>query len=115
MTLLARSSSLLRFLPRSPCCESVRWNSNRASISRINRTIYPRLYPVTVVNPDGSSFRIRFKEPRRIITLPIDIESLSPEERQQQLMKRKPKQVIKVVEDFEDDYDIERYSHLWKK
>ena len=49
------------------------------------------------------------------LQLPVDIESLSPEERQRHLIKRKPKQVVQIVDDFEDDYDIERYSHLWKK
>lgn len=101
---------LSSLLLKTISCNCVRWNSNRASIGRINRTIYTRLYPVTVVRPDGSSFRIRFKEPRRIITLPVDIESLSPEERQRHLLKRKPKQVLQVVEDFEDDFDIERGS-----
>lgn len=66
---LCRSSMLSSLLLKTISCNCVRWNSNRASIGRINRTIYTRLYPVTVVRPDGSSFRIRFKEPRRIITV----------------------------------------------
>lgn len=73
------------------------------------------MYPVTLVHPDGSTIVIRYKEPRRIITLPIDIETLTPEQKKLQLQKRKPKRIIKVVEDFEDDFDIGRYSHLWKK
>ncbi|CAI9725479.1 Hypothetical predicted protein [Octopus vulgaris] len=93
----------------------VRWNSNRTSMCKINRSIYKRMYPVTLVQPDGSTIVIRYKEPRRIITLPIDIETLTPEQKKLQLQKRKPKRIIQVVEDFEDDFDIGRYRHLWKK
>lgn len=50
-----------------PFVTPVRFNSNRASICRINRLQYLRHYPTTVVNPDGSTYTIRYKEPRQII------------------------------------------------
>ncbi|XP_029639316.1 39S ribosomal protein L55, mitochondrial isoform X2 [Octopus sinensis] len=106
------SPSLLGSIYGRTC---VRWNSNRTSMCKINRSIYKRMYPVTLVQPDGSTIVIRYKEPRRIITLPIDIETLTPEQKKLQLQKRKPKRIIQVVEDFEDDFDIGRYRHLWKK
>jgi len=42
-------------------------NSNTASITKVHRKMYARLYPTTVVLPDGSSFNIRYYEPRKII------------------------------------------------
>ncbi|GAB1607346.1 39S ribosomal protein L55, mitochondrial-like isoform X2 [Argonauta hians] len=111
MTLLLRPSLLGSIFGKV----GVRWGSNRSSICKINRSIYKRMYPVTLVHPDGSSIVIRYKEPRRIITLPLDFESLSPEEKKMQLQKRKPKRVIKDAEDFDDDFSLDRYRHLWNK
>lgn len=52
---------------QSPFYTSVRCNSNRATICRINRLQYLRQYPTRVVNPDGSTYTIRYFEPRQII------------------------------------------------
>ena len=38
-----------------------------------------RLYPTTLVNPDGSTIEISYTSPRRIIKLPYDPQSASPE------------------------------------
>lgn len=46
--------------------------------------------------------------------MPVDLAALSEEERQERLAKRKPKQKIIIEEDFDDGYDANRYSHLWK-
>ena len=46
---------------------SVRYNSNRAAVTRINRKVYPQMYPTLMVFPDGSTVNIRYKDPRAII------------------------------------------------
>jgi hypothetical protein len=42
-------------------------NSNIASITKVHRKMYARLYPTAVILPDGSSISIRYYEPRKII------------------------------------------------
>merc|ERR1711976_546508 len=60
--------------------QSQRCNSNKASITRINRKYFARTYPTLLILPDGSSINIKYNIPRRIIKLPIDTSTLSPEE-----------------------------------
>ncbi|XP_071117962.1 large ribosomal subunit protein mL55-like [Haliotis cracherodii] len=90
-------------------------NSNKAAICRINRFNYARTYPTMVVQPDGSTLTIRYTEPRRIIKLPLDLETLSEADRRKRLQRRKPKKKIVIEDEIEDDFDADRYSHLWKK
>ncbi|XP_071444076.1 large ribosomal subunit protein mL55 [Hetaerina americana] len=92
-----------------------RINCNSASITRPHRLIYARMYPTVLVLPDGSSVNIRYHEPRKIITLPIDLSSLSEEEMKQRLEKRKPKKKIKIEEDITDDFDVNKYAKYIKK
>ncbi|KAI0230247.1 39S ribosomal protein L55, mitochondrial [Lamellibrachia satsuma] len=121
MALTARTFS--RYLAATERCWtcrqaaiSLRRNCNKASITRINRKVYTRMYESTMmVMADGSTINIRYNEPREIIKLPLDVSTLSPEERAARLAKRKPKQKIVVEEDIEDSFDINQYSHLWKK
>lgn len=42
-------------------------NNNVASITKVHREVYARLYPTTIVLPDGASINIRYHEPRKII------------------------------------------------
>uniref|UniRef100_A0A3P9H445 Zgc:171480 n=1 Tax=Oryzias latipes TaxID=8090 RepID=A0A3P9H445_ORYLA len=91
-------------------------NSNRSSVVRCGRQKYERLYPVMLVRPDGSTINIRYKEPRRILQMPINVLALSEEERRSRQKKkevRAPKSRTAGVQ--EDDFRVERYSHLWKK
>lgn len=44
-----------------------RFNSNRTCVVRCDRNIYERLYPVVLVQPDGSTLYIKYNEPRRIL------------------------------------------------
>ncbi len=53
-----------------------RCNSNTAGISKINRRIYARSYPTILVQPDGSTIRIRYKEPYKIIKVLAMLDSL---------------------------------------
>lgn len=63
------------------CCKvlesQVRSGSNRAVISRINRRVYARTYPTTLVYPDGSTVTIRYPEPRQIIKVIASVVSKS--------------------------------------
>ncbi|PSN30485.1 39S ribosomal protein L55 [Blattella germanica] len=90
-------------------------NSNTASVCKVRREVYTWLYPTKVVLPDGSSINIRHHEPRAIIKLPLDLSTLSEEERLLRLERRKPKQKIRIEEDIDDDYDASKYINLLKK
>lgn len=43
------------------------FSSKSAVITKIHRNIYPQHYLTTIVQPDGSSYTIRFNDPRMII------------------------------------------------
>ncbi|XP_034162261.1 39S ribosomal protein L55, mitochondrial isoform X3 [Pangasianodon hypophthalmus] len=92
-------------------------NSNRSSVVRCSREKYERMYPVLLVRPDGSTINIRYKEPRRIIMMPVDITTLSEEERKARMRKKDPKKGVAKRKDdeFEDDFKLEDYSKFWKK
>ncbi|XP_014663266.1 PREDICTED: 39S ribosomal protein L55, mitochondrial-like [Priapulus caudatus] len=93
----------------------LRHNSNRASITKIGRLTYARLYPTMLVNPDGSTVRIKYREPRKIIKLPLDLSTLTEEERRARIAKRKPKEKVVIEEEIDDNFTVDAYSHLWKK
>ncbi|XP_029444156.1 39S ribosomal protein L55, mitochondrial [Rhinatrema bivittatum] len=125
MKAVSRTCSLLQqeviktFLPTicnlhtSPCQQ----DSNRTAIVRFGRQAYARLYPVLLVRPDGSTITIRYKEPRRILTLPVDIATLSEAERKARIQKRNPRklQTRNDKDDFEDEFNADQYSKFWKK
>ncbi|XP_052460635.1 39S ribosomal protein L55, mitochondrial [Carassius gibelio] len=91
-------------------------NSNRTCVVRFGRQKYERMYPVLLVRPDGSTINIRYKEPRRIMKMPVDITTLSEEERKIRIRKREPKREAKQkLDDFEDDFKVDDYSKFWKK
>uniref|UniRef100_A0A4X2JXA2 Mitochondrial ribosomal protein L55 n=1 Tax=Vombatus ursinus TaxID=29139 RepID=A0A4X2JXA2_VOMUR len=96
---------------------SIQLNSNQASLTRMHRKAYARLYPVMLVKQDGSTIHIRYQEPRWILTMPVDIDTLSPEERKIRLCKRNPKyaEVGKKEAEFGDDFNVEQYAKFWKK
>ncbi|TSN76551.1 39S ribosomal protein L55, mitochondrial [Bagarius yarrelli] len=96
---------------------TTQFNSNRTSVVRCSRQKYERLYPVLLVRPDGSTINIRYKEPRRIIMMPVDITTLSEEERKVRMRKRDPKRGVSTQKDdeFDDDFKVEDYSKYWKK
>ncbi|XP_078521452.1 large ribosomal subunit protein mL55 [Lissotriton helveticus] len=92
-------------------------NSNRTSIVRCGRQVYSRTYPVLLVRPDGSTITIRYKEPRRIIEMPVDITTLSEAERKARFRKRDPKrfQPKEEKDEFVDEFNADEYKKFWKK
>lgn len=52
-------------------CSKRYLNNSLSSVTKIHRDIYPRMYPTTVVLPDGASINIRYHEPRKIIKVCI--------------------------------------------
>ncbi|XP_030761858.1 39S ribosomal protein L55, mitochondrial [Sitophilus oryzae] len=90
-------------------------SSISASITRPHRLTYVRTYPTIVVQPDGSTFKIRYPEPRQIIKLPMNIWTLSEAERKAKLEARKPRKKVVIEEDIEDSFDSSTYLKYLKK
>uniref|UniRef100_A0A8D0DTZ8 39S ribosomal protein L55, mitochondrial n=1 Tax=Salvator merianae TaxID=96440 RepID=A0A8D0DTZ8_SALMN len=116
-----RLTALKTFFGLHPrCCglhtSASQLNSNRTSIACYPRHKYARLYPVLLVRPDGSSIHIRYREPRQILLMPIDVSALSEAEkkawmRRRGVIKAKPKADIV----FEDEFSLDDYRKFWKK
>ena len=68
------------------------------------KKLFPRLYKTLLVNPDGSTYTIRQSFPHRILTLPLDLDTLSAEERSRRLKKRRQQEAPVFVE--EEDIDL---------
>ncbi|XP_010610333.1 39S ribosomal protein L55, mitochondrial [Fukomys damarensis] len=103
-----------------PCClhTSTSWaDSTRAALTRLHRQAYPRLYPVLLVKQDGSTIHIRYWEPRHMLAMPLDLDTLSPEERRARLRKRETQLQHKKEEEPEliDDFDTESYRRFWTR
>ncbi|XP_037077756.1 39S ribosomal protein L55, mitochondrial-like [Pollicipes pollicipes] len=99
-------------LPPAPCRHL---NCNRAVVSRVHRLRHPQLYPTTVVLADGSTVTTRYHEPRKIIRLPLDVSTLSEQQRLLRLQRRKPRQKVTMEEDVDDSFDASRYQKFWKR
>ncbi|XP_017883735.1 39S ribosomal protein L55, mitochondrial [Ceratina calcarata] len=85
-----------------------------AGITKKHRKLYLNTFPTCLVLPDGSSIKIDYDEPRRIITLPLNIEMLSEEERRRRLEARRPITKTKIVEEYQDDFDETKFYKLSK-
>lgn len=85
-----------------------------AGITRKRRKIFLNTYPTCLVLPDGSSINIDYDEPRQIITLPVNIEMLSEEDKRRRLEERRPVTKAKIVEEYQDDFDETEFIKLSK-
>lgn len=112
-------------------------SSSSTSITKIHRSVYARTYPTIVVLPDGSSINVKYYEPRKIIKvdqqryygtllkfvfnifwhlqLPLDLSLLTEAERKARVDRRKPRQVIRVEEELEDNFNSNKYLKFIKK
>uniref|UniRef100_F6V3G4 Mitochondrial ribosomal protein L55 n=1 Tax=Callithrix jacchus TaxID=9483 RepID=F6V3G4_CALJA len=101
------------------CLHTSSWraDSSRASFARVRRQAYARLYPVLLVKQDGSTVHIRYREPRRMLAMPIDLDTLTPEERRARLRRREAQlqRTKEYEEELSDDFDVERYRQFWAK
>ncbi|XP_048758143.2 39S ribosomal protein L55, mitochondrial-like isoform X2 [Ostrea edulis] len=97
------------------CQTCTRNISNRATCGKIKRKYYERLYPTTVVLPNGATINVRYPQPRQIIKLPIDITKLSPEEQAALKRRRQPKTEIEVEKEIEDNFDRRKYLQYMNK
>lgn len=68
-----------------------------------------------VVNSDGSTYRIRYHEPRGIIKLPFDLSTLTDTEKRLRLEKRKPRSKIKIEQEIDDKFSANKYIKFMKK
>ncbi|NXW59192.1 RM55 protein, partial [Eurystomus gularis] len=108
-----RLDTVPRLLP--PITTSSRSNSNRASISHLHRQLYGRLYPVLLVKTDGSTIRLRYKEPKRILMLPLDSNTLPEAERKARLRRKFPGPPKAETEETFEGIDLGTYKRFWKK
>ncbi|NXG69446.1 RM55 protein, partial [Baryphthengus martii] len=108
-----RLAAIPRLLP--PLAAPRRSNSNRASVSHLHRQFYGRLYPVLLVKTDGSTVHLRYKEPKRILMLPLDSSTLPEAERKARLRRQFPSQPKAETEETFDSIDMSTYKRFWKK
>ncbi|XP_036306510.1 39S ribosomal protein L55, mitochondrial [Pipistrellus kuhlii] len=97
---------------------SCRADSSRASLTRVHRQAYARFYPMLLVKQDGSTIHIRYREPRRVLAMPVDLDALSPEERRARFRKREAQLRGKKEEEepeLPDSFDLEQYKQFWTK
>jgi len=103
-----------QLLKQLSCCQHLvqtqrNLNANRAAVTRVKRATYMRQYPTTLVQPDGSTITVRYPEPRIVLSLPLDIETATEEQKRKISLLRRPKQTLKVEEDSGDAFDPMKY------
>ncbi|XP_045160020.2 39S ribosomal protein L55, mitochondrial-like isoform X2 [Mercenaria mercenaria] len=98
-----------------PSIQNERYNSNRTSITRTKTAHYVRTYPTLLVLPDGSSITVRYEKPRRIIKLPVDLSTLTDQEKEARIMIFNPPKKTEVKEDIEDDFNVNEYTQMFRK
>lgn len=86
--MLLQNFITLQAAGRSVLETCTRLNSFRASIGKISRPVYARMYPVKLVKEDGSSINIMYHEPISIIKVSFNIDNLDETERKRRLLKK---------------------------
>ncbi|XP_055661242.1 39S ribosomal protein L55, mitochondrial isoform X2 [Falco peregrinus] len=95
-------------LPLLTCAEM-------AAASQALRQLYGRLYPVLLVKTDGSTIHLRYKEPKKILMLPLDSSTLPEAERKARLRRQFPSRAKAKPEETFEAIDMETYKRFWKK
>lgn len=92
---------------RTQTAQSLYRNLNcwTAGITKKHRKLYKQSYPTYLILPDGSSINIDYDTPRKIIMLPMNINTLSEEERQKRILARTPLSKVKIVQETDIDFD----------
>ena len=99
---------LLRTTQTASClCRKL--NCWTAAITKAHRKTYRRTYPTRLVLSDGSSINIEYDVPRMIITLPLNMDTISEEQRQARILARTPLSKVKIIDEIEDDFDESKY------
>ncbi|CAL9696432.1 unnamed protein product [Knipowitschia caucasica] len=96
---------------------TAQWNSNRSSVVRCGRQRYERSFPVLLLRPDGSTVHVRYKEPRRVLLMPVDVSTLSEEERRARQRRREVKKSptrSPAEEDYQQAFTPHQYTRFWK-
>ena len=65
--------------------------------------------------PDGSTIPARTKEPRHFVQFPVNLSTISEDERRQRLAARKPKAKKIKQEVIDDNFDLNKYASMFKK
>ncbi|KAK2095294.1 39S ribosomal protein L55, mitochondrial [Saguinus oedipus] len=94
-----------------PDTSSWRADSSRASLARVRHQAYARLYPELLGK------QVARPEPRRMLAMPIDLDTLIPEERQARLQRREAQlqRTKEYEEELSDDFDVKCYRQFWAK
>jgi hypothetical protein len=110
------SKSLLRNSLSKVFCEEQKrdFNSNRALVTRVKRTLFPRLYPSTLVNPDGSTVRIKYPTPRNLVRLPLDFAKLDAEMQRKIRLLRQPTGIKEKKREIKVAFDPLKYAKKLK-
>merc|ERR1719431_2161837 len=110
------SKSLLHNSLSKVFCEEQKrdFNSNRALVSRVKRTLFPRLYPSTLVNPDGSTVRIKYPTPRNLVRLPLDFAKLDAEMQRKIRLLRQPTGIKEKKREIKVAFDPLKYAKKLK-
>uniref|UniRef100_A0A8B9PLG7 39S ribosomal protein L55, mitochondrial n=1 Tax=Apteryx owenii TaxID=8824 RepID=A0A8B9PLG7_APTOW len=112
-----RQDAIRRWLPpaRHLHASSAHGNSNRTSVAHIRRQVYGRLYPMLLVKTDGSTVHIRYKEPKKILMLPVDSNTLPEAERRARLRRQFPSKFKVKKEEVFEEINLDEYKRFWKK
>ena len=89
-----------------------------AAITRTPKATYPRTYKVRLIQPDGSTYFLRYEEPYKIIKQPIDPSTMNEEEkraRMNRLKPEKPKKIYELEEEDDENYNQRSWTNLIKK
>ena len=76
------------------------------------------MYKVRLVQPDGSSYLIRYDKPYKIIKQAIDPANMTDEERKarmDRLKPEKPKKIYELEEEDDEGYNQRSWTDLIKK